>query len=214
MELYPINFKLAGRRCAVVGGGAVAERKVMALIAAGAEVSVFSPALTPGLSSLAEARRLTWVPSAYAPGDLHSFFLVFCATDQADTNRQAAAEARASGALVNIADAPELSDFYVPAHIAHGDLLITVSTGGGSPALARRLKEDIAARYGPEYGYYLALIAKLRPEMKDRLATAKEREKFWRETIDQEALHLLKSGKFSEAEERIRHAACCTGPKS
>jgi precorrin-2 dehydrogenase/sirohydrochlorin ferrochelatase len=214
MELYPINLKLTGRRCAVVGGGAVAERKVMTLIAAGAEVSVFSPVLTPGLTRLAEARRLTWMPRVYAPGDLYNFFLVFCATDQVDINRQAAVEARAAGALVNSADAPELSDFYVPAHITHGDLLITVSTGGGSPALARRLKEDIAARYGPEYGHYLTLIAKLRPEMRDRLATAKEREKFWRETIDHEALHLLKSGKFSEAEERIRHAACCTGPKS
>ncbi|QDR82769.1 precorrin-2 dehydrogenase/sirohydrochlorin ferrochelatase family protein [Sporomusa termitida] len=214
MELYPINLKLAGRRCAVVGGGAVAARKVMLLMAVAAEVSVFSPVLTPGLASLVEARRLTWVPRAYNPGDLYSFFLVFCATDQPDANRQAAAEARAAGALVNCADAPELSDFYVPAHIVHGDLLITVSTGGGSPALARRLKEDIAARYGPEYGHYLALIAKLRPEIKGRLSTAKEREKFWRETIDHEALNLIKSGKFSEAEERIRHAACCTGPES
>ncbi|SMD10530.1 precorrin-2 dehydrogenase/sirohydrochlorin ferrochelatase family protein [Sporomusa malonica] len=214
MELYPINLKLAGRRAAVIGGGGVAERKATSLLAAGAEVSVFSPELTPGLSALHEAGRLVWVPRAYQSGDLHKFFLVFCATNQADINRQAAVEARAAGALVNIADAPELSDFYVPAHIAQGDLLITVSTGGGSPALARRLKEDIAARYGPEYGQYLALIAKLRPEMKSRLATAKERESFWRETIDHEALYLLKEGKFSEAEERIRHAACCTGPES
>lgn len=214
MELYPINLKLAGRRCAVVGGGAVAARKVTLLAAAEAQVTVFSPLLAPGLASLVEARHLTWVPRVYAPGDLYNFFLVFCATDQPEVNRQAAAAARAAGALVNCADAPELSDFYVPAHIAHGDLLITVSTGGGSPALARRLKEDIAARYGPEYGHYLTLIAKLRPEIKDRLSTAKKREKFWRETIDNEALNLIKNGKFSEAEERIRHAACCTGPES
>ncbi len=214
MELYPVNLKLAGRRCAVVGGGAVAERKTRLLIAADAAVTVFSPAITPGLASLMEDRHLTWVSRAYAPGDLYNFFLVFCATDQPDTNRQAAAEARTAGGLVNCADAPELSDFYVPAHIVHGDLLITVSTGGGSPALARRLKEEIAARYGPEYGHYLDLIAKLRPEIKGRLSTAREREKFWRETIDHEALCLIKSGKFSEAEERIRHAACCTGLKS
>ena len=214
MELYPINLKLTGRRCAVIGGGAVAERKVRALLAAGAEVSVFSPALTSGLSDLQETGRLAWVMRAYQVGDLHNFFLVFCATNEPEINRQAAADAQAAGALVNIADAPDLSDFYVPAHVAQGDLLLTISTGGGSPALSRRLRQELAARYGPEYGYYLALIAKLRPEMKERLATAKEREKFWRETIDQETLDLLKEGKFSEAEERIRNAACCTGPES
>ncbi len=214
MELYPINLKLTGRRCAVVGGGAVAERKVATLITAGAEVTVFSPVLTPGLNGLQEAGRLTWVPRAYMAGDLHNFFLVFCATDRQEINRQAAEEAGAAGSLVNIADAPELSDFYVPAQVAHGDLLLTISTGGGSPALARRLKDDMAARYGPEYGHYLALIAKLRPEIKARLATANAREKFWRETIDHEALDLLRQGKFSEAEERIRNAACCTGTQS
>lgn len=214
MELYPINLKLTGRRCAVVGGGAVAERKVASLIAAGANITVFSPELTPGLSGFLETGRLTWVPRAYRTGDLHNFFLVFCATDRREINRQAAEAAQAAGALVNIADAPELSDFHVPAHITHGDLLITISTGGSSPALARRLREEMAARYGPEYGQYLALIAKLRPEMKKRLATAKAREKFWRETVDQEVLDLLKEGKFSEAEERIRHAACCIRTES
>ncbi len=214
MELYPLNLKLTGRRCAVVGGGTVAERKVKALLAAGAQVSVFSPDLTAGLHALHTSGQLFWEPQAYAPGNVDNFFLVFCATDRQEINRQAAADARAAGALVNVADAPELSDFFVPAQVAHGDLLLTVSTGGGSPALARRLRQEIAARYGPEYGQYLALIAKLRPEMKNRLATAGEREQFWRETIDHEALDLLKHGKFSEAEERIRHAACCTGPES
>ncbi|SDE95202.1 precorrin-2 dehydrogenase/sirohydrochlorin ferrochelatase family protein [Sporomusa acidovorans] len=214
MELYPVNLKLAGRRCAVIGGGAVAERKVKSLITAGAQVTVFSPVLTPGLSQLQENGRLAWVARVYQAGDLHNFFLVFCATNEPAANRQAAKDAQAAGALVNVADAPELSDFYVPAHIVRGDLLLTISTGGGSPALARRLREEIAARYGPEYGHYLALIAKLRPELKGRLATTKEREKFWRETIDLEALDLLKQGKFNEAEERIRHAACCTGPES
>ena len=191
MELYPINLKLAGRRCAVVGGGTVAERKVKALLAAGAQVSVFSPDLTAGLNALHASGQLFWEPQAYEPGNLRNFFLVFCATDRQEINRQAAGDARAAGALVNVADDPELSDFFVPAHVAHGDLLLTVSTGGGSPALARRLREEIAARYGPEYGHYLALIARLRPEMKSRLATAGEREQFWRETIDHEALDLL-----------------------
>lgn len=192
----------------------MAERKVRTMLAAGARVHVFSPMLTPGLSRVYKDGRLHWTPRAYQPGDLHNFFIVICATDQAEVNRQAAAEARSAGALVNLADSPELSDFHVPAQITRGDLLITVATGGGSPALARRLKEDIAARYGPEYGEYLALVAKVRADMKNRLATAREREGFWRETIDPDVLNLLKNGKFTEAEERIRHAACCAGSES
>ncbi|MBP2637411.1 MAG: cysG 2 [Firmicutes bacterium] len=214
MELYPINLKLTGRRCAVIGGGAVAERKVRALLSAGAEVSVYSPELTAGLSELRQAGCLVWVPRAYESGTLDDFFLVFCATNDSQINRQAAVEAKATGALVNIADAPDLSDFYVPAHVVHGELLLTVSTGGGSPALARRLKDELAAKYGPEYGRYLALVAKLRTELKERLATSKERETFWREAIDQETLDLLKQGKFCEAEERMRNAACGTGSES
>ena len=214
MELYPINLKLTGRKCAVIGGGAVAERKVRALLAAGAEVSVFSPMLTAGLDELKQAGCLVWVPRTYKSGDLDHFFLVFCATNDSQINRQAAAEANAAGALVNIADAPDLSDFYVPAHVNHGELLLTVSTGGGSPALARKLKDELAAKYGPEYGRYLALVTKLRTEMKERLATSKERETFWREAIDQETLNLLKQGKFGEAEERMRNAACSTGSES
>lgn len=214
MELYPINLKLTGRRCAVIGGGAVAERKVRALLSAGAEVSVYSPELTAGLNEFRRAGCLVWVPRTYEAGVLDDFFLVFCATNDSQINRQAAAEAKAKGALVNIADAPDLSDFYVPAHVAHGELLLTVSTGGGSPALARRLKDELAAKYGPEYGRYLALVAKLRAEMKERLATPKEREIFWREAIDQETLDLLKQGKFGEAEERMRNAACGSGPES
>lgn len=214
MELYPINVKLAGRRCAVIGGGAVAERKVKTLLAAGAEVSVISPVLTDGLAGLQENGQITWTARAYQAGDAADFFLVFCATSEPEINQQAAADAQAAGALVNIADAPALSDFYVPAQIAHGDLLLTVSTGGYSPALARRLREELAAWYGPEYGHYLALIAKVRADMKKQLATAKDRESFWRETIDQEMLDLLKQGRFSEAEERIRNAACGTGSES
>lgn len=214
MELYPVNIKLHKRRCAVIGGGAVAERKVKALLEAGAEVNVISPVLTPGISGLQEDCRLSWLPRAYQTGDLENFFFVFCATDDPGINRQAAQDAKAAGALVNCVDDPELSDFYVPAHIAHGDLLLTVSTGGGSPALARRLREELAARYGAEYGHYLDLVAKLRIEMKERLATSKERENFWRRAIDQETLDLLKQGRFTEAEERMRNAACSAGPES
>jgi precorrin-2 dehydrogenase/sirohydrochlorin ferrochelatase len=214
MACYPVNLRLAGRECLVVGGGAVAERKVAALLAADARVTVLSPALTPRLAALAAGGEILHKPVAYRPGAIGIFFIVICATDDAAVNRQAAAEARAGGALVNVVDAPELCDFTVPARVARGDLVITVSTGGHSPAFARRLRQEIEERYGPEYGAYLALLAKLRAEIRERLATAAERGDFWREALDREVLALLRAGKEREAEEKITNAASRFGTQS
>lgn len=214
MPVYPINLRLAGRKCLVVGGGAVAERKTLALLTAGARVSVLSPAVTPTLATLTEAGRIAHIADIYRPGVIGKFFIVICATDDAAVNRQAAAEAHESGALVNVVDAPELGDFTVPAQVARGELVLTVSTGGRSPVLSRRLREELAERYGPEYGVCLAMIAGLREELKDKLATAEARGDFWREAVSAEVLALLRDGKTGEAEEKIRNAVSCFGIKS
>lgn len=213
MPFYPVVLHLAGQRCVVVGGGAVAERKVLPLLSAEAKVTVISPQLTPRLAELAEARLIVHIDRLYQMGDVKGFFLIICATDNSDVNRQAAAEAREYGALVNVVDAPDLGNFSVPAQVTHGDLMITVSTGGRTPAMARRLKEELAQTYGPEYGMYIDLIGRLRQEMKGRLSTAKDREVFWRETIDKDVLELLRQGKIKEAEARVRYAISSTWTK-
>ncbi|HMM21965.1 MAG TPA: bifunctional precorrin-2 dehydrogenase/sirohydrochlorin ferrochelatase [Selenomonadales bacterium] len=207
MSLYPVNLRLTARECLVLGGGAVAERKVLALLAAGASVTVLSPGISPCLTDLAAESRLTYRQDAYRPGVIGNYFIVICATDSPEVNRAAAGEARAKGALVNVADAPELCDFTVPAHFSRGDLLITVSTGGGSPALAKRLREELAESFGPEYGVYLEILARIRTEMKRSPAAADAKGSFWREALDGEVLALVKAGKIDEAEEKIRNAA-------
>ncbi len=247
MPFYPINLQIKGRHCAVIGGGNVAERKVLSLLAAGAFISIFSPELTPGLTALVQNKRIIHVDRLYRQGDIvnffslsartkipaddinvtkasasvlrdlvpaKSYFIVICATDDPAVNSLAAGEARQAGALVNVVDDTDLGDFSVPAQVTHGDLLITVSTGGKSPALARRLREELAERYGPEYGLYLELISKARCELKNRLATAKERGHFWQQTLDREILSLLRQGKIKEAEDKIKHAVGCIGTQS
>ncbi len=214
IAVYPVNLQIDGRRCAVVGGGSVAARKVVSLVEAGACVTVFSPALTDCLTEMAVNGQIIHVDRPYCQGDLAGYFIVICATDDRDSNRQAAEEGHRSGALVNVVDDPAACDFSVPAQVARGDVLFTVSTGGKSPALARRLREELAGRYGPEYGEYLELVAKVRDELKTRLATSRDRESFWRETIDSDILVLLRQGKIKEAEAKIRNAAGCTGTKS
>ncbi|MBP2641183.1 MAG: siroheme synthase [Firmicutes bacterium] len=213
VNCYPVNLLIEGKPCLVIGGGAVAERKVRSLLLAGAVVTVISPRLTDGLAKLAADRQIIHVDRPYQTGDTTGHLLVICAADRSEINRLVSEEAQAQRILVNVVDAPEKGDFLVPAQVARGDLLLTVSTGGHSPALSRRLREKLAAEYGPEYGQYLELIAKARQKVKNRIHSADERVCFWRETLDSEILALLRQGRMQEAEAKINDAIDCIGIK-
>lgn len=206
MAFYPVNLQLTGRNCAVIGGGAVGERKITDLLSAGAVVSVFSPVLTPMLEEHAKEKKINHLARPYKAGDLADFFIVICATDNKAVNEAAAWEAKAAGALVNVVDNPQLCDFSVPAKVVRGDLILTVSTSGYSPALAKQLRLKLEKDYGPEYEIWLAIIGKLRREMKEKLSVSKEREVFWQQAMDETVLALVQEGRLKEAEERIRHA--------
>lgn len=214
MSYYPVNLQINNRSCIVVGGGSVAERKVIALLTAGACVTVLSPEVTQKLTELIQTKKIIHVARDYAEGDVAGFFIVICGTNNSGVNKLVAEEASKAGALVNVADAPQLGNFNVPSQIAHGDLLITISTGGKSPALARRLGAELAQRYGPEYGTYLDLVAEARTKMKKNMQSSQERESFWRQTIDSEVINLLKEGKIKEAEAKINNAIGCFGAQS
>ena len=214
MADYPINLRVAGKKCAVVGGGAVACRKIKSLLAAGAEVTVFSPELTAELAEMVKKKQFNYIARPYQKGDLKGFFLVICATDNTTVNQAVSAEAERLGILANVVDVPELGNFSVPAQVKRGDLLLTVSTGGKSPAMAKKLRQELAKQYGEEYGEYLDMLDKIRRELKQRLATSKQRELFWRETIDENVLALLRQGRIQEAEAVICHAASSIGIES
>ena len=213
--MYPINLCLKGRRCAVIGGGKVAWRKSRALLAAGAQVTIISPELHPDLlECAAQSPACRWYKAVYAPGLLEGFFLVFCAADDRRVNQQAAREARELGVLVNAASEPELCDFMVPARIERGDLLITVSTGGKSPALARLLRERLEREYGRVYGEWLERLEHLRAELRKRPGTSREREHFWRQILTEDILALVEQGKLEEAEAEVRNAINGFGTQS
>lgn len=162
---YPILLDLRGHPCLVVGGGRVAERKVLGLLAAGAAVTVVSPAASATVARLASAGDIRWHRRAYRSGDLDGARLVIAATDQPDVNRQVAGDARRRGALCNVIDQPTAGDFTLPSVVRRGDLVLTVSTSGQSPALSRHLRKALEGLFGNEYEVFLRIMGAVRQRL-------------------------------------------------
>ena len=197
--MYPVTLNLSGRLCVVVGGGNVAARKVSSLLDAGARVRVVSPELCQPLEELAQADRIEHRERAYRSDDLDGAVLVISATDDRETNERVSADARERGLLVNVVDVPELCTFQVPAGVRRGSLLITVSTGGKSPALSRRIRERLQETFREEYAAFLDLLGELRPQVKERIASQSRRQQVWEAILDSEALALVREGKADRA---------------
>lgn len=156
---------MQARQTVVVGGGQVAARKVEGLLDAGAQVTVISPDLVPELQIQADSGLFTYMERAYQDGDLEGALLAIAATDEITVNQAIWAEATRRGCLVNVVDDPQHSTFILPAVLQRGELNVAVSTGGGSPALARRIREHLEKIIGPEYGILAELMGELRPEL-------------------------------------------------
>jgi precorrin-2 dehydrogenase/sirohydrochlorin ferrochelatase len=183
---YPLHLDLTGRRCLVVGGGPVAERKVAGLLVAGAWVRVLSPAVTPELRRLAEEGQIDLHLQPYDSSLLEGIALAFAATDNAEVNAQIAADAARLNVWVNRADAFEAGDFIVPAVLRRGELCLSLSTGGNHPLLTTRLIAELGTRFGPDYGDYVALLGWMRAEIKARFASPMDRKAAMQALLDAE----------------------------
>ncbi len=200
MKTYPIYLIGLERRLAVVvGGGGVAARKVGGLLEASARVTVISPMLTPELEALAKARCITVIDRPYRQGDLAGAFLVIAATNDADVNQAVWREAEQCGCLVNVVDDPAHCNFITPAIVRRGEVTLAISTGGASPALARRLREQLEAQVDPEYGDLVSLLAELRPELQARYREEKARHEAAFRLANSDLLDIIKRKGVDEA---------------
>jgi uroporphyrin-III C-methyltransferase/precorrin-2 dehydrogenase/sirohydrochlorin ferrochelatase len=160
--LFPLFLKLDDRRCLVVGAGPVGESKVAGLLEAGAVVRVVSPSATDVLRRWADEGRVEWLPRRFEPSDLDDVRLVVAAIPDGEDLARVAGEAKRRGVLCNAVDVPERCDFYYPAVVRRGDLQIAISTGGHSPALAQRLRQELAVEFGAEYAPWVAELGRVR----------------------------------------------------
>jgi uroporphyrin-III C-methyltransferase / precorrin-2 dehydrogenase / sirohydrochlorin ferrochelatase len=156
--LHPIFLDLTDQPVIVIGGGEVAERKIAALLEAGARLTVVSPEATDLVRRWGDAGRLALEARVYRPGDLRGFRLAYAATSDPAVNRAVRAEARAEGAWLNAIDQPDLCDFITPALVRRGDLTIAISTNGRCPGLSKKIRQDLEAQFGPEYGELVAAM--------------------------------------------------------
>ena len=197
MGHYPIFLNIEGRRCVVIGGGPVAERKVEGLLRDGASVTVISPSLTKSLESLANEENIRHLARDYREGDLADYQLAFAVTGDDGVNAAVAREGRERGVWVNAADDPAHCDFILPSVLRRGELVVAVATGGSSPALSRVIREELESYFSEDYATLAAIAAEVRRELKDRSVNPKAED--WRQALGNGLRRLIAAGKQGEA---------------
>ena len=206
---YIACLKLKGRRCVVIGGGAMGLEKSEGLLACGGDVTVISPDAGPELEALAAEGSITWEQRDYAgPEDLEAVFMVIACTDSTETNIQIYEDAEKRAMLVNIVDVPPLCNFILPAVVRTGPLAIAISTAGASPALAKRMKREISALFGEEYAQLAIMLNETRGWAKGTLPTYQDRKAFFEEIVNGEPdpIALLRDGDAAAVQDVIAGA--------
>lgn len=201
---YPVILRLDGKIVVVVGGGKVAERKVVGLLETGAEVVVVSPEVTEEIQRLSRDGRIKWKQSSFSGSDIVDAFLIFAATNSREIN-QSIQESAGVHQLVTIADDPDGSNFHVPAHVQRGSLSIAISTGGASPTLASQIREQLEQQFDETYEGYLDFLALKRKWILKEVANPTLKRELLKSIVSQE---FLTSDQREEDFKRL-YEACC-----
>jgi precorrin-2 dehydrogenase / sirohydrochlorin ferrochelatase len=195
---YPVNLVLEGRRCLVVGGGTIAVRKVEGLLACGADVTVVASTVDGRLRGLP---GVTVEERPYRAGEVSAYRLVIAATDSPETNAAVFHDAEQAGVWVNGADDPAHCSFTLPAVVRRGGLMITVSTGGRSPALSRWLRRRLESEIGPEFEVLLDILSSEREVLKAKGRSTEG--PGWQNALDSDMLGLIRTGDITSAREHL-----------
>lgn len=200
MDFLPIYLNLRGRPCLVIGGGAVAARKVELLLKAQARVTVVAPELCQPLADLARSGALEHASTSFRPEQVNKQYVVIAATDDSTVNRAVAEAAQARNIPVNVVDTPELCTFIMPAIIDRSPVVVAVSSGGASPVLARLLRARLESLVPASYGRLATLVRSFRDKVKARFTTGAERRMFWERVLQGSVAEMVYAGRDAEAQ--------------
>ncbi|MFN3396260.1 MAG: bifunctional precorrin-2 dehydrogenase/sirohydrochlorin ferrochelatase [Thermodesulfovibrionales bacterium] len=203
---YPVYLDLKGKRCIIVGGGRVAERKCRSLIKNGADVTVISPNITKRLEDYKRKGKIRHLPRLYRRGDIESAFLAIAATDSQETNKKVYTEAMDKNILLNVVDNPDFCNFIAPSVFECGDLKIAISTGGTSPAVAKRIRKELEALYNHEFSKYLNFLKRIRGLIKDKVKKREEREAIFNYLSSPEIFSILREKGFAALKKKVTKA--------
>ncbi len=203
MFSYPVNLSIENRLCLIVGGGVVAARKINTLLLCKARVRVISPHVCEVIGVLAEKGKIEWLQRGYEEGDVQGALLVIATTDKRDIQNLIVTEASERQILVNVVDDPSACTFQVPAMVRRGEFLLTVSTGGGSPALSARIKKKIEEEYGPEYGLFVDLLAKIRENIVNDGGTQTSHKIFFEKLLQLNILTYIRQENWSALQKEL-----------
>ncbi len=196
--LYPVNLRVRGHRCLVVGGGQVALAKAVGLLEAGAVVDVIAPDVVPELEDLP---GISVNRREYRSGDVEGYRLAVAATGCQEVNAEVFRDGESAGVWVNSADDPDNCSFTLPSKLRRGPLMVTCSTGGHSPALSRWLRQRLEAEIGPEYETLLCLLSEARERIRAEGMHTEDRA--WQDVLDSGMLELIRSGETERAKAMI-----------
>ncbi len=198
---YPVFIDVQNRLCIVIGGGNIGEEKVRKLLECGAKVLMISPEVNDGVRELADGERVEWLKRQYQPGDLADAFIAIAATDDNSVNQLVAKEARGRNVLLNVVDVTHLCTFIAPSVARRGEVTIATSTGGASPALARKFREELSNSRLLEYADLAPLLAAARAEL--RRAGARVAPDHWQTCITEALLDMVQAGETERAKETL-----------
>jgi len=198
MRYYPVHLDINNRNCLVVGGGSVGTRKVRTLLDCGARVMVISLTVSQQLRELAASGDIILAERSYQSEDLNAVFLVIGATDDEKLNQQISSDADRFNTLCNIADRPEVCNFILPSIVQRDDLVITISTSGKSPALAKKLRQALENQFGEEYGTLLQLMGAIRQKLLQQAHEPEVHKPLFEQLIKSDLMVMIQKGKTEE----------------
>jgi precorrin-2 dehydrogenase/sirohydrochlorin ferrochelatase len=198
MKYYPVHLDINNRKVLVVGGGSVGTRKVKTLLDCGARVTVVSPEVSRQLRELAASGDIKLAERSYQSEDLNGVFVVIGATDDERLNQQISSDADRLNTLCNIADRPEVCNFILPSIVQRNDLVITISTSGQSPALAKKLRKALENQFGEEYGTLLQLMGAIRKKLLQQAHKPEAHKPLFEQLINSDLIVMIQAGKTEE----------------
>jgi precorrin-2 dehydrogenase/sirohydrochlorin ferrochelatase len=202
---YAIHLDVRGRCCLVVGGGSVGRRKAETLLDCGARVTVVSPDMAEGLQNMAGHPNLTLSRREYRTADLEGVFLVIGASDDVTLNRRIHREAEQRRILCNIADQPEFCSFILPAVVRRGDLTLTISTAGKSPAVAKKLRRQLETQFGEEYAVLLKLMGNIRKRLLAESHAPEAHKHLFEALLDGGLLDMIRENRIEAIDRLLLH---------